>query len=98
MLEVTEGRQSINGCPATATMFTTTRGTGALVAQAGMPAAAPWASLCLLALPARGAQASPARQWVVPPADCELVTDLYSRGYEISTHTITHPSVGPATP
>ncbi|KAL4448990.1 hypothetical protein ABPG77_007707 [Micractinium sp. CCAP 211/92] len=52
MLEVTEGRQSLNGCPATATMFTTTRGT-----------------------------------------DCELVADLYSRGYEISGHTVTHPSL-----
>lgn len=52
MLEVTEGRQSLNGCPATATMFTTTRGT-----------------------------------------DCELVADLYARGYEISAHTMTHPSL-----
>ncbi|KAL4422675.1 hypothetical protein ABPG75_008872 [Micractinium tetrahymenae] len=52
MLAVTEGRQSLDGCPATATLFTTTRGT-----------------------------------------DCELVADLYQRGYEISTHTITHPSL-----
>lgn len=94
MRSVTDGVVA-NGCPAVATMFTTSQGTGALWRGCCVLGAAVWRlpvlrlqggvqGLCLAATVPPAAVPLVHTYLCLPATDCELLMDLYKLGYEIA--------------
>lgn len=95
LIGVTESRKSLNGCKATATMFTIgdkTSNTGRQGQRARAACAGAVAAHVSSSSAGRGRDASsdPLAAPMFCCAVCSLAKDLHRRGYEIADHTARH--------